>query len=297
MVTHDDPMALVEIMQKGEATEHQIYLGLSKRAIKNKNNNRNVLEHIAYDELKHYRILRGITKTDFRPDGLRVWWYTLLANLLGLSFALKLMENGESRAQKNYKRLGRSFPAANAIIRDEQNHEKRLLNMISEERLDYASSIVLGLNDALVELTGALAGLTFALQNGKVVAISGLMVGVAAALSMAASSYLSVREASLGNAKVGKTPLRSAMYTGITYLVTVLLLISPYFILGNVYAAFASMLAIALLVVAGYIFYITTATSQRFLPRFMEMSLIALAVTVISFGIGALARVLFGIAI
>ena len=35
--------------------------------------------------------------------------------------------------------------------------------MINDERLQYISSMVLGINDALVELTGAPAGFTFAL--------------------------------------------------------------------------------------------------------------------------------------
>ena len=53
--------------------------------------------------------------------------------------------------------------------------------------------MVLGLNDALVELTGTLAGLTFALANARLVALAGIITGIAATLSMAASNYLAER--------------------------------------------------------------------------------------------------------
>ena len=91
---------------------------------------------------------------------------------------------------------------------------------INEERLNYTGSIVLGLNDALVELTGTLAGLTFALQNTKLTALAGLITGIAASFSMAASEYLSQR--SEGESERAST---SALYTGVAYICTVALLI------------------------------------------------------------------------
>ena len=83
----------------------------------------------------------------------------------------------------------------------------------------YTGSIVLGLNDALVELTGALAGLTLALQNAQIIAVAGLISGIAASLSMAASEYLSIRADGRSHA------LYSAFYTGVAYMMTVLFLI------------------------------------------------------------------------
>jgi VIT1/CCC1 family predicted Fe2+/Mn2+ transporter len=100
--------------------------------------------------------------------------------------------------------------------------------LLDEELLRYAGSIVLGLNDALVELTGALAGFTLALQNTRLIALTGLITGVAAALSMAASEYLSTR--SEGG---GRSPLRASLYTGTAYIITVFLLILPYLLPGQ----------------------------------------------------------------
>lgn len=268
-------------MQRGEATEREIYSKLAKGA---GGKNGRVLESIARDEAEHYETLKRITGKDAKPDGLRVLWYTLVSRALGLSFGLKLMENGEKKAQSAYGELKTEYPELAGMLEDEGRHERELLGMLSEERLEYASSIVLGLNDALVELSGTLAGLTLALANPKLIALSGLVVGVAAALSMAASSYLSARE------EGGKNAGKAAAYTGITYIVTVLLMVSPYFIFGNVYAALAVLLAITITVIGAYTFYITTAKSKKFLPRFAEMAAISLAVALVSFVFGLVLR-------
>jgi VIT1/CCC1 family predicted Fe2+/Mn2+ transporter len=79
------------------------------------------------------------------------------------------------------------------IQKDEEEHEQKLIGMLNEERLNFVGSIVLGMNDALVELTGALAGLTLAFNDMKIMILSGLVTGLSASFSMAASDYLSAR--------------------------------------------------------------------------------------------------------
>ncbi len=130
---------------------------------------------------------------------------------------------GEEAAQENYASVSPEIPEAKKFQHEEDAHEERLIAMLDEERLQYAGSVVLGLNDALVELTGALAGLTLALQNVKLIALSGLITGIAASMSMAASEYLSTR-----SEKTTKQPVRAAIYTGIAYIITVTLLVMPY---------------------------------------------------------------------
>jgi hypothetical protein len=106
------------------------------------------------------------------------------------------------------------------VLADEEKHEEELMGMLDEESLRYAGSVVLGLNDALVELTGALAGLTFAFRDSRTIALAGLITGISASFSMAASDYLSTKAD-----EDGKNPLRSAIYTGLAYIVTVFILI------------------------------------------------------------------------
>ena len=117
--------------------------------------------------------------------------------------------------------MSEELPEARAILADERRHEAELTEMLDEERLQYVGSMVLGLNDALVELTGAIAGVTFALANTRLVALTGIITGISATLSMAASNYLAER--ANGNANA----IKSSLYTGIAYLITVALLVLP----------------------------------------------------------------------
>ena len=157
------------------------------------------------------------------PHRLKVWFYYAISRLLGFTFGVKLMERGEESAHENYSRLRGKVERIEAVAQEEDEHEKALLNMLDEERLRYVGSIVLGLNDALVELTGALAGLTLALQNTKLIALTGLITGIAAALSMAASEYLSTK-----SEDTARRPLLASLYTGTAYIITVFILIVPW---------------------------------------------------------------------
>jgi rubrerythrin len=157
--------------QEAEITEHHIYQWLAQNADTPENSR--ILEEIAEDELRHYRVWRKFTGQDVEPNRWRIWMYLLISRLLGYTFAIKLMEQGEAGAQDNYAALTVVIPAAAAIAKDENQHEEACIALLDEERLQYTGSIVLGLNDALVELTGALAGLTLALQDTQLIALTG----------------------------------------------------------------------------------------------------------------------------
>ncbi|MFA5059754.1 MAG: VIT1/CCC1 transporter family protein [Candidatus Omnitrophota bacterium] len=279
--------------QRNEITEYHIYAGLAKQITDT--HNREILEKIAKDEKEHCQFWKTLSGRDIEPDRIMVFWYIFLSKIFGLSFALKLMEKGEILSADAYQQLKNHFPQTSALVIDEQKHEKELLSILKEERVEYAGSVVLGLNDALVELTGALTGLTFALQNGKIIAVTGLITGIAASMSMAASGYLSSKEEADQNEE--KSPLKSAFYTGVAYLVTVFLLIVPYFVFSNLYVALASMLSMSILIIFGYTFYITTAKGLKFWRRFIEMAAISLSVAFISFGVGTILKKLIGIEI
>ena len=180
----------LEMFQREERTEYIIYSILAKR-IKGKNGQ--VLKSIAKDELKHYEFWKKYTGKDVKPNYISVFKYLLLQCLFGITFTLKLMEGGERNTQEVYRNVIKEIEGAKAVVQDEVLHERALLNMIDEERIGYISSMILGLNDALVELTGALAGFTLSLQYRRTVLLAGFITGIAAALSMAASEYLSTR--------------------------------------------------------------------------------------------------------
>ena len=275
--------------QQTEITEHHIYKRLAKRI--NSPENAKILEQIAEDELRHYHGWKKYTNEDVQPRWFFVWFYYIIGMLFGFTFGVKLMEMGEEAAQGNYAALRSEIPEAEKYEREEDAHEEQLISMLDEERLQYAGSVVLGLNDALVELTGALAGLTLALQNGKLIALSGLITGIAASLSMAASEYLSTR-----SEDTKKQPVRAAIYTGIAYIVTVALLVLPYLLMPeNFYADLAIALTTAVIIIAVFNYYISVAKGESFRERFLEMAGLSLGVALFSFVIGYFIRQWLGI--
>jgi len=281
-------------LQRDEITECSIYrkiAGKTKEA-----HNRDVLVMIADQEYEHYKIWKKYTGRDVGPDAVRIWYYYIMARLLGITFAIKLMEGIERRAQELYRQLGHIVPEVNEIVVREASHEKELIGLLDEERLRYMGSIVLGLNDALVEFTGSLAGFTFALQSTRIIAVAGLITGVAASLSMAASEYLS-RRSNEDESRAASEPLKASAYTGIAYIITVALLVAPYLLLENPYVALILTLGAAVLVIFLFTFYISVAKDLPFSRRFTEMAIISLGIAAISFAIGILIRIFLGVSI
>jgi VIT1/CCC1 family predicted Fe2+/Mn2+ transporter len=280
--------------QESEITEHHIYKRLAERV--DSPENRRVLNEIADEELRHYHDWRGYTQQDVKPDRWRIWKYTWISRLFGFTFAVKLMEQGEKGAQESYAEVQDVVEEAASIAREENEHEDALIEMLDEELLRYTGSIVLGLNDALVELTGALAGLTLALQNTRLIALTGSITGIAAALSMGASEYLSTRaEATTQGGTTEKHPVRASIYTGGAYIITVILLILPYLLLDNYYICLACALAGAIIIIAFFNYYVSVAQGEPFRARFLEMAGLSFGVAGISFLIGFAIRQFLGV--
>ncbi|OPY36279.1 MAG: VIT family protein [Methanoregula sp. PtaU1.Bin051] len=277
-------------LQKDEITEHEIYAKIA--AGTRDHHNRQVLEDIAVQEYEHYLIWKKYTGKDVDPDALRIWYYYSLTRIFGITFAVKLMEGIEKRAQKTYRDIGKVVPEMNEILSREESHEKQLIGLLNEERLRYLGSVVLGLNDALVEFTGSLAGFTFALQNTRIIAMAGLIMGIAASLSMAASEYLSQRSEA-GNEVTN--PAKASAYTGVAYIFTVILLVLPFLLLENSYSALILTLAAAVVVIFIFTFYISVAKDLSFRQRFIEMATISLGIAAISFAIGMVIRIFLGV--
>jgi len=277
----------VFIVQRNEITEHRVYNRLAELC--GDSHNAQVLRTVAKEELGHAEYWKEKTGVDIKPNKFKAFRIVLMARIFGLTFTLKQMERNESAAQKAYASLIDYYPEVKKIKEDEETHENMLLNMLDEEKLKYVGSIVLGLGDALVELTGALAGFTLALGETKIITIAGLVTGVSAAFSMASSDYLSKRSENNPNAA------KSAMYTGGTYLCTVIFLILPFFIFNNPFLSLAITLGVALLIIFLFTYYISVAKDLNFFRRFLEMALISLGVAALSFGVGYVLKLLLGI--
>jgi len=291
METTLSPAALriIKKMQQSELTESVIYEKIA--AFAGGEENKQVLLRIAREEKAHYEIWKKYTGLEMKPEKGKVLKYTLIARILGFTFAVKLMERGEGNAQEEYALLAQEVPESIAIRQQEEEHETALLGMLDEERLQYVGSMVLGLNDALVELTGSLAGFAFALQNTRLIALSGLIVGISATFSMASSEFLAARSEGRTDA------LKSCSYTGIAYLLTVIALILPYLIFPGTQfiPALICMLIVVILIIAGFTYYTSVAQDQPFKSRFLEMAVISVSVAVLSFIVGILAKKFLGV--
>lgn len=281
-------LRLLEEIRDNEITEHLVYSSIA-RAVGGRAGE--VLGRIAQDELEHARRIAQALGSPPRPRRWRVLLFGLLWRFLGLTFALKLLERGEEGAQRAYSAMAGEDAVWAQILAEEEAHERELLSMISEDFLNYLSSVVLGLNDALVELSGAIVGMTLAFMDARLVAVSALITGIAASLSMAASEYLSQRASS----EERGFALRASLYTGAAYVATVSLLVLPYLLGLSPLAAMGVSLSLAFLVVLGFSSYVAVVRERPIASGFLEMAALNLAVAAFSFGVGLLARRLFGL--
>lgn len=275
--------------QRDEETDCLIYDFMSKKEKDPKN--KKILAKMAADERDHAKMWKSLTKKEVNPNLKLVYWYKFLTIIMGFTFVLKLIQSGETTASSKYANIIDEVPEAKKASEDELRHEYELIEMLDEERLQYVGAMVLGLNDALVELTGTIAGLSFALMNTRIVALSGIITGISATLSMAASNYLAERAENNPNA------MKSSVYTGVAYLITVALLVLPYLIFPEDMwlGALVTMLITVIFIILFFNYYISVAKDLPFMKRFLEMAGISLSVAAISFVIGILVKKFLGI--
>ncbi|MDY6820461.1 MAG: VIT1/CCC1 transporter family protein [Deferribacterota bacterium] len=280
----------IKKLQKNEITEYYIYKKIALNSFFAKY--REILDEIANDEKKHYLFWRKYTNKDVKPNRIKIIIYFFIVTIFGLTFGLKFLEKNEDTAQKTYNNLKQIIPDIEEIIEDEHSHEEKLLELINEERLNYISSIVLGLNDALIELTGALAGFIFALRNTELIAVAGLITGIAASLSMSASEYLSKK-----TEKDVKRAIKSSLYTGSAYIITVIFLVIPFFLCNNPFIAIIVTFSLGILIIFLFNYYLYIAKGYNLKKTFIEMAIISFTIALLSFFIGYIVKLYFGIEI
>ncbi len=274
--------------QKTEITEHFIYDRLSK-TVKG-THNQEVLKRISGEELKHHNLCNYYTCLDVKPNRFKIWVYYIIAKIFGVTFGLKLMERSEERAHAAYQELARSIPEVENVVLDEERHGRELIDLIDDERLEYSNDIVRGLTVGLVEITGALAGFTFALQNRGVILATGIIIGVTLSLSLVGTEYVATKTSTSI-----KNPLKSAIYAGLANIAVVVFLLLPYLIFANIYLSLGLMILNAIIVVFIFTYYMSVARDTSIIRLFLEMAAVSLGIAALAFGIGILARALFGI--
>ncbi|WP_418180426.1 VIT1/CCC1 transporter family protein [Aliarcobacter lanthieri] len=275
--------------QQNEINDYTIYKALSLHQKDEKN--KKIFEKIAKEEKTHYDFWVNITKRQLKPQSFIILFYIFLVKILGTSFTLKFLEKREAGAEEFYKELFEIYPESKIIYQQETEHEFALIDMLHDKKLVYAGAIVLGMNDALVELTGTLSGIALAFDRSIVVGLTGLIMGIAASLSMAGSAYLEAKE----NPNELIKPLTYSLYTGVSYILTTAILVAPFFIFDSIMESIILMFICAFLAIVLYNFYISVAKDLSFMKRVLQMSAITFGVAIISFLIGYLVKHYFGI--
>lgn len=276
-------------IQQSEMTEAAAYHAMAD-AIKDEHN-REVLVRVADEIASQAKALETYTNKQLAADERKVKRYARMARIFGFTFAAKLMDRRKIKFVNHSKRLLSEMPEVEKMQADEQKRDDELFALLNEKRLSYVGAMILGMNDAIVEITGTLAGLTLAMQNTRLIALSGLITGVAATLSMAASEYLAERSDGKGDAA------KSGLMTGGAYFITVVILLLPYLILDDkmYLLAMGIMLVLVVLILAGFNFYTSVARDVSFGKNFGQMCAISLGVAALSFVLGYAVRTFLGV--
>jgi len=205
-----------------------------------------------------------------------------------MTFAVKMMENGELKAERNYESAEDSLPGIKKLINDEIKHEEALVKQLEEDAVEHMGSMVLAVNNSIQEITGIVVGLTFALTNALMVGKTALVSGVAATLAMAASEYLS-QKTDIGGEKAAK----AAIYAGSVYIFVTAAIVTPFFLFAHHLAALLCSLCAVAVIIAGFTFYMSVVKNTDYKKAFFEVSGITAVVIGMSLAAGLLIKTIF----
>lgn len=239
-----------------------------------------VLRRLSATEHRHYEFWKKYVPNEEPKIGrFKVYWVLLLRRILGLTFASRYLDRHEASVVKEYKALGGMIPESDKtsfseMVADEQEHEKEFAQEIQTSAIQYISFVVLGLADALVEISGIHAGSLGIYDKTEIAGLAGVVAGAAASLAMASAAYAQAKQGFHGSAR------RSAVYTGVSYFISAIFLATPYFLTSSMVYALGSSLSLAVVIVAFITYYSTVISNKPFLRDFLEILAIMFGATI-----------------
>lgn len=288
---------LEDVARLGIADEYSDYMMYTMLAKKVKNENfSSVLEQLAKTEHRHYEFWRKYLDEKPRINRKRLYALRLFKLIFGLTFAVRFLERHEKEVIEKYKSVAHLIPEKDRkeyeqMLSDEEEHEKEFSARIESSTVQYISFIVLGLADALVEITGIHAGSLGIYRSTEIAGLAGVIAGAAASLAMASAAFAQAKQGFKGSAKL------SAIYTGVSYFVTAVILATPYFLTRNMLLALSVSLVLAIIIVILTTYYGAVIQARPFTRDFTEIFLIILGVTAVLYFFGYLIRMFTGITI
>lgn len=273
-----------------EFSDYTLYERLSK-TVKADSPFAEVLKQLSATELGHYEFWKKyVPGEEPRVAKLKLYWVLFLRRFFGLTFATRYLDRHEGNVVKEYESIAHIIPvsdkgAFDQMVADEKEHENAFAQKIESSTVSYISFVVLGLADALVEISGIHAGSLGFYDRTEIAGLAGVIAGAAASMAMASAAFAQARAGFKGSARL------SAAYTGVSYFITAIVLAAPYFLTYNMIYALSSSLSLAVLILVLTTYYSTVIQSRPFLRDFLEILAILFGATIVLYAFGSLVRV------
>jgi len=268
-----------------EYSDSELYARLSK-TVSPDSPFRKVLEDLSATEQRHFEFWsKYVPGQHPKLARLKLYWVLFLRRFFGLTFATRYLDRHEGNVVQEYQGLSRLIPEADsaayaAMVADEREHEKAFAMKVESSAVRYISFVVLGLADALVEISGIHAGWLGLFEKTEIAGLAGVVAGGAASLAMASAAFAQAKQGFSGSARL------SAVYTGVSYFVTAIILATPYFLTSSMILALGTSLGLAVVILAITTWYSIVIQQKPFLRDFLEILAILFGTTILVFLLG-----------
>jgi vacuolar iron transporter family protein len=281
-----------------EYTDYLVYKRLAESSRTKDPKLKEILTKLSRTEYGHYEFWRKYAPqgTEIRPNKLTIYITLFLRFLFGYTFSIKYLEKHENTVIKKYKAVKDSIPEADQrqfdeMVRDEEEHENTFMEQMQGRYMKYISFIILGLADAIVEISGIHAGSLGIYHSTEITGLAGIVAGAAASIAMASAAYAQAKQGFQGSPSV------SAFFTGVSYFINAIVLAAPYFFTRSQETAITTSIIFAILIIGFVCYYNSVVTQSHFLRDFTELAGIMLGASAALFLFGLLIRSVFGITI
>ena len=287
-----------------------------------------ILYELTTTEKKHLEFWQEIT-TLAKPklsifSKIKLNFFLVLRRIFGPAVTILILEMIEIYGTKKYFLVWQKYKKTalaeklREILQDEFEHEDKAISQRTQRKInvDKIRSAILGFNDGFVEIFGAVAGFLAAFPSYFLVGFAGFIVGLAGSFSMAASTFLSAKSGleieeldkgkkeilqKIDSAKTEKefgqekeSPLSQAFYVGLFYFLGAILPVSP-FLLGAENLFPSILIGFFLILILS--FFTAFFAGDDFLKRLRLNLVIVVGAILVTYSLGYLAKMIFGIEI
>jgi vacuolar iron transporter family protein len=289
-------VALADVAKESARDEYNEYV-VYERLAKRGRSGLGVYSKLSKMEHAHFEFWSKYCP-EYKPkvNHLNLYFILFLRTIFGATFAFKYLERNETKAIARYESIRGMIPGPDKglfehIVLDEKEHENALGSEIKGSYVKYISFIILGLADAIVEISGIHAGSLGIYRTTELTGLAGIVAGAAASLAMASAAYAQAKQGFQGSASV------SAIATGVSYFINAVILATPYFVTKVQLNAIIISVILAVLIIAFTSYYNSVVSSSSFIRDFSELAGVMLGATVALYAFGTLIRSVFGITV